>query len=117
MQIKITKDTITPVLRALSQIDYTKIKRDTATQIYNRGKMREWTPFRTGELRISLTSENDEAGYRKDYAPHVEYGHRTRNGGFVPGQRFLQKNAEAQAPLYKKDVEEVIKKTAESGGH
>lgn len=49
-------------------------------------------------------------GYIKEYAPHVEYGHRTINGGWVPGQRFLKANADAQALIYYQDLLKAIKK-------
>ena len=54
--------------------------------------------------------EGGEVGYTKEYAPHVEYGHRTRNGGFVQGQHFLKNNVDAQMPIYYKDLKEALKK-------
>ena len=49
-------------------------------------------------------------GYTRVYAPHVEYGHRTIDGGFVEGQRFLQRNVEIQQPIYHRDLLDAIKK-------
>lgn len=62
------------------------------------------TPRDSGELRLSVTVSGDEVGYIKDYAPHVEYGHRTRNGGFVPGQYFLKTNTNIQKPIFREDL-------------
>lgn len=56
------------------------------------------TPVRTGELKASWTvgdiiiTDDDveiEVYTDLDYAPYVEYGHRTRNGGFVQGQFIM----------------------------
>lgn len=98
------------------------------------------TPVDTGELRLSVradllggksmhvkdnengglstlvdtsnisTFSSATVGYTKEYAPHVEYGHRTRNGGYVHGQRFLQKNVEKQKEIYITDLRRAIKK-------
>ena len=75
----------------------------------------DWTPKDTGELRASVRANfsSMEVGYIKEYAPHVEYGHRTRGGGgigFVSGQHFLQKNVDDQAPIYRQDLEERIRR-------
>lgn len=51
-----------------------------------------------------------EIGYTSEYAPHVEYGHRTRNGGFVPGQKFLYHNLDIQRSAYAEYLKEAIKK-------
>ena len=75
------------------------------------------TPRKEGELRISAHADyNDFSfGYSKEYAGHVEYGHRTRNGGFVEGQFYLRTNKETQEPIYKKDVEDQIDKILNGG--
>ena len=80
------------------------------TQIYNRGKANGGTPVDTGELRMSLGQSGDTVGYAKDYAPHVEYGHRTVNGGYVEGQRFLQRNVRAQEPIFRQDLIDQLRK-------
>ena len=49
-----------------------------------------------------------EMGYTKEYAPHVEYGHRTRNGGWVPGQFFLKRLVDEQEGEFTKDIEGVL---------
>lgn len=72
------------------------------------------TPFDTGELMQSVNKygkgKDAEVGYTKEYAPHVEYGHRIIKGGFVPGQRFLHKNVDIQRPIYRQDLQNAIKK-------
>lgn len=72
------------------------------------------TPYDTGELMQSVNmygkGADSEVGYTKEYAPHVEYGHRTIGGGFVQGQHFLQKNVDIQRPIYRQDLQNAIKK-------
>lgn len=91
------------------------VKNKQITEMYNRGKSRGQigsTPVssgkKSGQLRVSLIKVNDGIGYVKDYAPHVEYGHRiVRNKktiGHVQGRRFLRANVNVQKPIYKKDL-------------
>lgn len=72
------------------------------------------TPYDTGKLLQSVNKHGvgaaAEVGYTTEYAPHVEYGHRTKDGGFVEGQHFLQKNVEIQRPIYRQDLMDAIKK-------
>lgn len=76
------------------------------------------TPVDTRELLMSrgVTKPNisqtfsGEFGYVKDYAKHVEFGHRTRGGGFVPGQYYLKNNMEIERPLYKSNLIEEMRK-------
>ena len=72
------------------------------------------TPYDTGELMQSVNmygkGAGAEVGYTKEYAPHVEYGHRTINGGFVQGQHFLKNNVDIQRPIYRQDLQKAIKK-------
>lgn len=96
-------------LRRLSQIRFDAVIKKNMVQIYNRGKS-GGTPVDTGELVGSLSHSGDEVGYTKDYAPHVEYGHRLVNGGYVPGQYYLKKNVEAQRPIYKQDLINQLRK-------
>lgn len=95
-------------LKQMSAIDFDAIATKSLTQIYNRGKNDGGTPVKTGQLRLSLMMGADEVGYTKDYAPHVEYGHRTRGGGFVEGQLFLKKNVDAQAKIFAQDIKKAI---------
>lgn len=94
---------LAPKLQSMSQARFDAVIKKNMTQIYNRGKS-SMTPVDTGELRMSLGQSGDVVGYTKTYAPHVEYGHRTRGGGYVPGQRFLQKNVDMQRPIYRMDL-------------
>lgn len=101
-----------------SKTDFSRAGNDTLTELFNRASSEPYTPFDTGELRHSRrtkminqqTNFNGVFGYSKDYAPHVEYGHRTRGGGYVPGQYYLQANVEVQRPLYKSRLLEELKK-------
>lgn len=108
-------DNLAGELHRLSHLRFDAVIEKNMTQIYNRGKQNSktggvGTPVDTGELRISLGKQRDVVGYAKDYAPHVEYGHRTRGGGWVPGQRFLQNNVEKQRPIFKQDLIKQLRK-------
>lgn len=97
-------------LDRLSHVRFEAVVIKNMTQIYNRGKANGGTPVDTGELRMSLGQSGDTVGYAKDYAPHVEYGHRTVNGGYVEGQRFLQRNVRAQEPIFRQDLIDQLRK-------
>lgn len=97
-------------LNRLSRVRFEAVVIKNMTQIYNRGKANGGTPVDTGELRMSLGQSGDTVGYAKDYAPHVEYGHRTVNGGYVEGQRFLQRNVRAQEPIFRQDLIDQLRK-------
>lgn len=97
-------------LNRLSHVRFEAVVIKNMTQIYNRGKANGGTPVDTDELRISLGQSGDTVGYAKDYAPHVEYGHRTVNGGYVEGQRFLQRNVRAQEPIFRQDLIDQLRK-------
>lgn len=96
-------------LQKMNSIRFDAVVKKNITEIYNRAKD-GGTPVDSGELRISAGVFGDEMGYLKDYAPHVEYGHRTKDGGFVPGQHFLQNNVDAQRPIYRQDLLNAIKR-------
>ena len=97
-------------LQRLSQLRFDAVVLKNMTQIYNRGKADGGTPVDTGELRISLGHVKDVVGYTKDYAPHVEYGHRTVNGGYVQGQRFLKRNVDTQRPIFQEDLRKQLRR-------
>lgn len=97
-------------LNRLSHVRFEAVVIKNMTQIYNRGKANGGTPVDTGELRMSLGQSGDTVGYAKDYAPHVEYGYRTVNGGYVEGQRFLQRNVRAQEPIFRQDLIDQLRK-------
>lgn len=97
-------------LEHLNAIRWDAIREKQVTEMLNRARASGGTPVDTGELRESSAASGDEMGYTVEYAPHVEYGHRTVNGGFVQGQRFLQANVEAQREIYREDVLKAIRK-------
>ena len=106
-------------LNRLNAIRWESVKKKQITQMLNRARAPGGTPVSTeetrpggphGELRQSSSASDDEVGYGAEYAPHVEYGHRTVNGGYVPGQRFLEENVSTQRPIYRQDLLKAIKK-------
>lgn len=102
-------------LIGLQRVRFDAVVTKNVTQLFNRAKSNArstvgGTPVDTGELRKGITKNKDGITYTKEYAPHVEYGHRTRNGGYVPGQSFLRKNVEIQREIYEKDLLDAIKK-------
>ena len=110
--------TLAEKLRSMNEIRFNAVIKKNVAQMLNTAR-RGGTPISTdntrpggphGELRKSSSTFGDEMGYSKEYAPHVEYGHRTRNGGWVPGQHFLQANVETQRPIYYLDLLNAIKK-------
>lgn len=111
MGIKIIDvDGLANELDRLSHLRFEAVVLKNMTQIYNRGKSEGGTPVDTGELRMSLSQSGDEVGYTKDYAPHVEYGHRTVNGGYVQGQHFLKKNVDTQRPIFEEDLRRELRR-------
>lgn len=94
----------------LSHVRFEAVIAKNMAQIYNRGKADGGTPVDTGELRLSLGHSGDTVGYAKSYAPHVEYGHRTANGGYVQGQRYLKRNVETQRPIFQQDLIDQLRK-------
>lgn len=72
-------------------------------------------PVDTGRLRNSLTHEvsmNEKAVYvgsNVEYAPFVEYGHRTRSGKTVEGKPFLKPAIESHLDEYKHILESELK--------
>lgn len=106
-------------LRQMSEIRFDAVVSKQAADIVDRAAASHnpdqgGTPYDTGEMLQSVGKTGKgisaEVGYTKEYAPHVEYGHRTRNGGWVPGQHFLQKNVEIQRPIFQQDLLEAIEK-------
>lgn len=95
-------------LSRIAHINISSVLKKNATELFNRASAPPGTPRDTGELILSRQVEfrKDEAifGYGKEYAPHVEYGHRTRNGKFVSGQFYLKRNLETQVPILERDV-------------
>ena len=125
-------DNIQKVLNGLSDVRLDAIKAKQVTEISRRAAGPLGTPGATprkeGELRISAHADyNDFSfGYSKEYAGHVEYGHRKRpklkpgkskrkGGDFVEGQFYLRTNRDIQEPIFKKDVENQIDKILNGG--
>lgn len=97
-------------LQRKSAVGFDAVKKKQVTQMLNRARQSGGTPVDSGELRLSSSVTGEEMGYTKEYGPHVEYGHRTLDGGYVEGQRFLQKNVDIQRPIYKEDLRSAIRK-------
>lgn len=110
----VDKDGLGKKLKQLSNIDFRKVAMKSLTEMFNRAE--QMTPVDTGELRLSRAVAkpsqgfDGEFGYVKEYAPHVEYGHRTRGNGFVEGQRFLKKNVDLQRPIFESDINDYLKR-------
>lgn len=97
-------------LKSLDEVRFDAVVMKNTTQILNRARAPGGTPFDTGELRKSSSKKGDEVGYIASYAPHVEYGHRTKGGGFVYGQHYLQRNVDTQRPIFKEDLIKALRK-------
>lgn len=97
-------------VKALSQVKFDSVIKENLTEMHT--KTKSLTPVDSAELRESSAVDfnNEIVGYVKDYAPHVEYGHRTRGGGYVKGQGYLQKIVSLQQSTYKQDLLDAIKK-------
>lgn len=100
-----------------SATDFKRVEKKTILQMRDRAVKSQdpsqgGTPVDSNELRLSATvsPEADTFGYTTDYAPHVEYGHRTLDGGFVPGQHMLQTNVNLQRPLFREDLIQEMRK-------
>ena len=89
-------------LTRLADVPWSDIQEDEAREM--KAKSDTVTPVDTGALRSSATYDDGEFGYTVDYAPHVNYGHRTRSGSFVPGQHFLEEVVNGQDEKYKQEV-------------
>ena len=107
-------------LQRMNQIRFDAVVEKQAIQMVDRATVSHnpsqgGTPYETGEMLQSVGKTGKgmdaEVGYTKEYSPHVEFGHRTVNGGWVPGQHFLQNNVDIQRPIFKRDLQETIKET------
>ncbi len=102
-------DNLARALQSMSKIRFEAVVKKNVKELLNTAR-NGGTPIDTGELRKSTSIYGDEMGYSADYAPHVEYGHRTINGGWVSGQHFLKANVDSQAFIYYQDLKNAIKK-------
>lgn len=69
----------------------------------------------TGVLRNSIThepmdSKTEVIGTNVEYAPYVELGHRTRNGGYVNPKPYLEPAISENAGKYQKVIQDVLSK-------
>lgn len=120
IRIKVTgMDELERKLRDMNRIRFDAVVELQANEMVDRAAASHnpslgGTPYDTGEMLQSVNKyaagADSEVGYTREYAPHVEYGHRTIDGGFVEGQRFLQRNVELQQPIYHRDLLDAIKK-------
>lgn len=115
MEIRISIDGIPKLekeLLRLSRVQFDAVVAKSTAQMLTRARSSGGTPVDTGEMRNSSRADPKEGimGYTVEYAPHVEYGHRTVNGGWVPGQHFLEHNVEVQRPVYREDLLTAIRK-------
>ena len=91
-------------LNSLQKIKLDRVIRKQTSQMLQRARQPGGTPVDTGELRQSSKATNDEMGYTAEYAAHVEYGHRTANGGYVFGKHYLRRNVDMQRPIFRQDL-------------
>ena len=99
----------------LSALSFDAVLTKTLTQMFNRAKAEPYTPIKTGELMKSRRVDpakdfQGSFGYVEEYAPHVEFGHRTLGGGYVEGQYFLKKHWDLQKKIYEEDLREQVRK-------
>lgn len=101
-----------------NSIAWENVANKSLVEMFNRGAHPPGTPVDSGELRLSRSTKKANAGanfggefgYVKDYGQFVEYGHRTRGGGYVEGQYYLRNNVEAQKSVYKRDLIQEMRK-------
>lgn len=79
-----------------------------------RGEVIERTPVDTSTLKNSwkrsrAAQSKCEVYTTTEYAGHVEYGHRTRNGGFVKGAKMLHKAVLAHKKEFVENTKEIVK--------
>ena len=94
-------DELEAKLIAMNSIRFDAIALKSMTQMLNRARASGGTPVDTGELRKSSSADSESMGYTKEYAPHVEYGHRTVNGrGNTTSKEMLPRNSLYIATIY-----------------
>lgn len=91
-------------LRQQSQKDFEEVSAKAARSLFTYMMRSGNTPVDTNELRQSAGYSKGDMGYRAEHGPHVEYGHRTRNGGYVPGQYYLKRGVDHVKKEYKEDL-------------
>ena len=96
---KVDIDRLARALQSVNEVRFNAVVKKNVTELLNAAR-NGGTPIDTGELRKSSGIHGDEMGYTVDYAPHVEYGHRTIDGGWVSVKHFLKANVDSQAFIY-----------------
>ncbi len=88
-----------------------RLIRKNLKEMSNRATKTPYTPVDTGFLKNhrGYSTKDDIFGYTADYAPHVEYGHRTKNGGYVKGQRYLEHNVNTQRTILASDLRNILR--------
>jgi hypothetical protein len=66
--------------------------------------------WQSGPVKTSGNKVTAEVFNPVHYAPHVEYGHRTRGGGFVAGQYMLTNTLNEVKSVYEKLAAEALEK-------
>lgn len=110
-------DALVKKLRALGDVNLEPLFEMTRANMWNRsnknGAAGGGTPYLSGDLKKSRHSRSSKKearlGYNAEHAPHVEFGHRTKSGGFVKGQYFLKSNFEQQKKVFKNDIQRILK--------
>lgn len=79
-----------------------------------RGKAQDNTPVDTGHLKGSWRKSRAVQGKVEiydnvEYAAHVEYGHRTRSGGFVKGKKMLHRAMLQADRTFRDDADAILK--------
>lgn len=113
-------DKLAGALQKKSEADFEAVRNKNLLEMRNRA-VKSSSPSKGGtpvgdysgggQLRLSagVNLSQGYMGYTKDYAPHVEFGHRLVRGGkqigYVNGQRFLKTNVNIQNPIYREDLE------------
>lgn len=112
IEIKLTNDNTKEILKATDEAIYNALYIIGAKAAdYAAGL----APVDTGRLKNSLTHEvaMDEkavyVGTNVEYAPFVEYGHRTRSGKTVEGKPFLKPAITRHMEEYKHILESELK--------
>lgn len=79
-----------------------------------RGKAQDNTPVDTGHLKGGWRKSRAVQGKVEiydnvEYAAHVEYGHRTRSGGFVKGKKMLHRAMLQADKTFRDDADAILK--------
>lgn len=94
--------------------DVKQVIKDTTIDV-EADSLRNIKPHRdTGGTQDSVEARvsglEGEVGYKVEYAPHNEYGHRTKTGGFVSGIKYLHDAVESNREPHNKALNDVVRK-------